>query len=194
MAERGNCWSITINNPTEADLSPMLPAGWRQTGQMERGAEGTEHYQGMVTTPQVRFTAVKKVFPRAHIEIARDRHALAAYVSKQETRIKEIEERVSGIPTLFEYQTTIAQKWNPDKFQELVTKNSGKLKLPEIALMYVDELVADDIMSGVRGVEFIAVNPMWISSWKKFYAYIIKRDGHGPQVSPSSQSPQPDEA
>ena len=60
--DRGSTWSITINNPSEKDLHPTLPAKWAMTGQLEKGAEGTEHYQGMVSTPQVRFSAVKKVF------------------------------------------------------------------------------------------------------------------------------------
>ena len=62
MTERATCWSLTINNPTEQDLKVSLPAGWSMTGQMERGEEGTEHYQGMLKTTQVRFTAVKNYF------------------------------------------------------------------------------------------------------------------------------------
>jgi len=44
----------------------------------------------MVKTPQVRFSAVKKAFPRAHIEVARNPAALATYVSKEETRVGQL--------------------------------------------------------------------------------------------------------
>ena len=57
------------------------------TGQLEKGEEGTLHIQGMVRTQSVRFAALKKALPRAHIEIARCPAALAKYVSKVETRI-----------------------------------------------------------------------------------------------------------
>lgn len=100
---RGTCWSITINNPTADDMSPTLPAGWKLVGQMEKGEEGTLHYQGMLTTNQVRFSAVKKVFSRAHIELAKNRKGLEKYVHKPETRVSEVSDIVSNIPTLFEY-------------------------------------------------------------------------------------------
>lgn len=90
MGERGSCWSITVNNPTLADMEPELPPCWKLTGQLESGEEGTTHYQGMLSTPQVRFSAVKKVFQRAHIELARNKAALAKYVHKDDTRIAEV--------------------------------------------------------------------------------------------------------
>lgn len=94
MSDRGTCWSVTINNPTKSDEEGIAQArqkgGWKVYGQLEKGCEGTEHYQLMVTTPQVRFAAVKKAFPRAHIELARDKKALAKYVQKEDTRIGEI--------------------------------------------------------------------------------------------------------
>ena len=69
--DRGTCWAITINNPTEEDMTTTLPAKWTIIGQMEKGKDGTPHYQAMLTTPQVRFSAIKKVYPRAHIELAK---------------------------------------------------------------------------------------------------------------------------
>lgn len=86
---RATCWSLTINNPTKSDeewIQQARQKGWQVEGQLEKGKEGTEHYQLMVKTPQVRFSAVKKQFPRAHIEIARNPAALAQYVAKEETR------------------------------------------------------------------------------------------------------------
>lgn len=94
MSDRGTCWSVTINNPTKSDDEWIAQAqqkkGWKVYGQREKGEQGTEHYQLMVTTPQVRFTAVKKAFPRAHIELARDRTALLKYVQKEDTRVADI--------------------------------------------------------------------------------------------------------
>lgn len=198
MTERASCWSITINNPSDVDTSPSLPAGWTFQGQMERGEEGTDHFQGMLLTPQVRFSAVKKVFPRAHIEVARNRAALQKYVKKEETRTGEYQVVRSEMPTLFEYQTTIAKKFEVKKLNERYAKKIEEWRekdrgsppdLDELAMEYLDELVADDIENGMRGVEYIAINPMWRSSWKKFWRSIIKRDG-----KQESTSPQADEA
>lgn len=182
MTERATCWSITINNPVETDYLRPLPPSWKLEGQLERGGEtGTLHYQGMLKTPQVRFAAVKKEFPRAHIEVARSAAALKAYVHKSDTR----EACVASIPTLFEYQTRIAEKWDEEQFKrrwELRTRNLGN-EVPDptdTAMGYIDSLVAEDIEQGMRGIEFIAINPMWRSSWMRFWRSIINRQKNFP--------------
>lgn len=178
--ERATCWSITINNPSESEYTQQLPAKWTLKGQLEKGEEGTVHYQGMLTTPQVRFSAVKKVFNRAHIEVARNRSALSSYVNKEETRLQKVDDNVSNIPTLFDYQHIIAQRWDDNYFDELCQKwkrqDDTKKTVGDIALDYVDTLVAEDIEAGVCGVEYIAINPMWRSAWKKFYKSMVARE------------------
>lgn len=181
MTDRATCWSITINNPTADDLKPSFPNNkWVMTGQIEKGEEGTEHYQGMLTTPQVRFSAVKKCLPRAHIEVAKNRNALANYVNKEDTRIRQVENISNNIPTLFDYQHTIALKWNDIEFAQFCDQYDDvrftKLGIDEIALEYVDKLVANDIEDGVCGIEYIAINPMWRSAWKKFWRQMISRE------------------
>lgn len=193
MTERATCWSITINNPEEGEYKRPLPGGWKLIGQLERGEEGTLHYQGMLKTSQVRFAAVKKEFPRAHIEVARDKAALAKYVTKEDTRVSTVEH----IPTLFEYQTIIADMWIEDDFQSrwrLAGERPGG-SVPDInavAMSYIDALVEADIEGGRRGAEFIAVNPMWRSSWLRFWRSIINRQSKyknnaSPQESPDSR-------
>lgn len=182
--QRATCWSITINNPKEDEYKIVLPARWKLEGQLERGAEGTEHYQGMLNTPQVRFAAVKKVFPRAHIEVARNKVALAKYVHKEETRVAAVE----AIPTLFEYQTIVANLWNEEVFKsrwDAAVAGATATAVPDIddvAMRYIDGIVADDIQRGRRGAEFIAINPMWRSSWRKFWRSIINRNASSHQA------------
>lgn len=184
MTERATCWSITINNPKDSDLKVQLPAGWSMTGQMERGSEGTEHYQGMLKTSQVRFTAVKKLFPRAHIEVARNRKALENYVHKEESRIATVNDNKSPLVTLFDYQHTIAGRWDDNVFYDRVQtqheledeKKAEHKTEDDIAMEYLDEMVANDIENGVIGVEYIAINPMWRSAWKKFWRQMVARE------------------
>lgn len=147
------------------------------SGQMEKGEEeGTEHYQGILKTPQVRFSAVKQIFQRAHIEVAKNKKALEKYVHKEETRIATVADHSSNIPTLFDYQHTIARKWSSTTFATYIERYDGKLNDDDIALNYVDDLVAEDIRSGVCGVEYIAINPMWRSAWKKFWRAMVHRE------------------
>lgn len=92
---RSSAWSLTINNPTELDDACIRDArrlGWTVIGQKERGENGTEHYQIALRTPQMRFSAVKRVFKRAHIEPARNWGAIQAYTQKTETAIGDLPE------------------------------------------------------------------------------------------------------
>jgi len=177
--ERATCWSIVINNYTEKELELNIP-GWKLKGQPEVGKNGTRHYQGMLLTPQVRFSQVKRQFPRANISIARDKVALAKYVQKEETRVGDYKED-NGIPTLWEYQTIVANEWDNDEFISRCANEPYarryKYDNGTIALEYVDEICAKLIEGGSKGLEFVAINPMWRSAWKKFYASIITRHG-----------------
>lgn len=82
---RATAWSVTLFNGEE---KTDLPEGWKLDGQQEKCPEtGKLHYQGFLKTKQVRFSSVKKVFPKAHIEKARDEVALKKYVHKKATRV-----------------------------------------------------------------------------------------------------------
>lgn len=60
---------------------------------------GKKHYQGYILTyNQQRFSALKKVFPNVHLEVARDWNALLNYCKKTETavagtQVKKVNER-----------------------------------------------------------------------------------------------------
>lgn len=157
-------------------MTPTLPAKWALTGQEEVGAEGTKHYQGCLKTPQERFSAVKRVFPRAHIEVARNKKALEQYVHKPESRIAERPDLHSNIPTLFDYQHTVARKWDDDEYKGKCEKYFKGEDTDESFMTYLDDLVSRDIEDGVCGIEFIAINPMWRSAWKKFGRAMLKRE------------------
>ena len=187
--DRGCCWSITINNPTEDDTKCDQP-GWSLQGQYEQGAEGTRHFQGILKTgKQVRFSAVKRVFPRAHIEVARNKKALEAYVHKEDTRVGEF--AGTAIPNMFVFQDTIAEAFDMEEIKRRwLDEDISKLykhDINEMALAYTDELVTQHICAGGRGLEFIAINPMWRSSWKKFWRSIITRHAR-PQEAVSQEA------
>ena len=74
--------------------------GWKVNGQVEQApTTGTQHYQLMVLTPQTRFSAIKRAFPTGHIEIARNRAALAQYVTKTDTRVGQLVDNDEKYPS-----------------------------------------------------------------------------------------------
>jgi len=170
--DRATAWSVTINNPTQSDEENIALArqkGWKVEGQLERGASGTPHYQLIVKTPQVRFSAVHKQFPRAHIEQARNVTALQQYVHKQETREGELSTSQEKYPSMSKtwdlfYQWIEERKllfsmlsWDGDEF-----------------LKHFDSCMEDLIIDGYY-VESMAVNPAVRSAVKKFGYAIIQR-------------------
>ena len=177
MGDRGTSWSITINNPTEEEVKVSAP-GWKLEGQYEVGEEGTRHFQGLLSTPQVRFAAVKKVFPRAHIELARNKKALQAYVHKAATRVEEY--KTVDNPNVFNSQKLVTDLWDPVEWQKRITDPQLVKKYDynygALALGYVDTLVETLIEGGARGLEYISVNPMWRSSWSRHWRAIVARN------------------
>lgn len=171
MASRGTCWSVTINNPTSSDEEAIATvrqrSGWEIEGQLEQGENETPHYQLIVRTPQVRFSAMKKLFPRSHIELARNPAALSVYVKKEDTRIGEL-------PT-GELYPSPQRIW--DMFAEWIgnyTKGAYLNFVDEAFLEAFDKFISIHIEQGYV-LEFFAINPQNRSIVKRYSASIISR-------------------
>ena len=176
--DRSTCWSITINNPIAADEENIARArqqGWKVEGQKELGDNGTPHYQLLVRTPQVRFSAVKKAFPRAHIEAARNPSALEQYVHKDETRVGELDKQSEMYPSLSKFWDLFFQFCHDDantsvQEQRLVV---DLIKPKEIEKLF-ERFVSEYIQKGYH-IETIACNPATISCIRKYGISILKR-------------------
>lgn len=172
MTERATCWSVTINNPTSYDEDCITEArskGWSVEGQKEQGKEGTEHYQLMVRTPQVRFSALKKAFPRAHIQVARNPTALKQYVHKEDTKVSDLSDTPFISPTKL-----------MDMFGEWVLAEYRTYADNYYMWMHGRELVRFDdfIISMINhdmNVELLAVNPQIRAAVKRFGTAIVTR-------------------
>lgn len=170
--QRATCWSVTINNPVESDKEAIATAGqkrWTVTGQLEKGANGTPHYQLIVRTPQVRFSAVKKQFPRAHIEIAHHPEALAKYVVKEDTRVAAID-GTERYPS----QAKTMQFFAEHMIRLRETVNLECLA-PQQMLNEFDRMCYYKIEEGYY-MELIAVNPQVRSAIVKFGLAIVTRE------------------
>lgn len=175
---RGTHWSLTINNPTSADEECMALArqrGWKIDGQKERGEGGTDHYQLHLQTPQVRFSAVKKMFPRAHIEQARNPSALASYVTKEATRVGELpvgQDRYPSQSKFFELLWVEILDCPQDyNFRPETRKFYGESKPHKLAYWKASQRL---VRQGYY-VENMAVNPMTIAAWDSFFYALLDR-------------------
>ena len=188
-ADRATCWSITqqVNSTEEGNLfmAQHVPPGWRMKGQVEEApTTGKLHLQLMLKTPQVRFSAVKSQFPQAHIEIARDRRALAIYVQKAETRVMAVEQ--TETPTIWQFSEMVSNRVDIDELVHYLRQwrtipEGSSVTIywddatPEEMLKYIDVLVGRYVHEGIRGAEYMGVNPMFRSAWKTYGKSLIMR-------------------
>jgi hypothetical protein len=202
--QRSTCWSITINNPTAADDELVRTAtneyAWIKEiiGQKEVGENGTEHYQLCVRTNQVRFSQLKSVFSRAHIEPARNMLALQKYVVKPETavsgtRMKKAQAKPSDIYSAA--FTVYVPNWTLPEFQNIYPRDFSTpeniLQAERIWNAYEhymgllpneftfwrrllraigDAMILDDVY-----VEFIITSPPFIAAFKAHLRCILQR-------------------
>lgn len=113
-------YMLTINNPTEDDVATIdeLMDDDKVVdliGQHERGEEGTLHIQLLINWKNPRaFNGVKKLFPRAHIEVAQHLIKSARYCSKDDTR-EELEPSWEKIGS-----KSLLKVWNMEQEQEIL--------------------------------------------------------------------------
>lgn len=173
---RGTSWSVTINNPTKEDDEDIARArqkGWKVIGQLEKGEEGTPHYQLSVRTPQVRWSAVKKTFRRGHSELARNAAALDNYATKEATRVGILPESQEQYPSLKRYWELVFDYLYENDCDPGTEQGYSE----KTALARLDEATDHLIRQGYY-VETIAVNPQTRSAFAKFSSSLSVRYKH----------------
>jgi len=186
-AKRSSFWSLTINNPTpddEEEISLARQKGWKVEGQIEVGENGTPHYQLFLSTGQVRFSAVKKAFSRAHIEPARNPAALKQYVHKEETRVGQLKEQDDKYPSLSKFWMLIFEyhychekyAFDMDEIDNdnITFYDKRNFKDPRVRLATLDAAVNYMITQGYH-VESIAINPSTRASFSRYGHSILQR-------------------
>jgi len=183
---RANTWSVTLNMKSvkretcDEMIQQARAAGWKITGQEEMGGENP-HYQLMIQTPQVRFSAVKKMFPTGHIEVARNRSALAKYVTKEDTRVGSLPEHDEKYVTATKLWDMIYQfndrsgLWDKTEWDEVKCyKDHEQQRIERDPLAFFDLMIGLFIRQGYY-VDMLACNPAVRSFWKKFWRDILYR-------------------
>lgn len=213
MTDRATAWSITINNPTDADKQrvELLKVNkwfreWK--AQEEVGAEGTPHIQAMLRTEQVRFATIKKALPRAHIEIARNIQALANYVHKDETatgnreHIKNdnndnmLEQAILNyvVHELNKHLFGEEETWKVLTEEYPTNKQLLRVFKEMNPLTVLDEVAADLIAYKGARIEMLVSNPLVRNAYKKFFWAIVIRNARQVKKTISPQEPPNEEA
>lgn len=187
-AQRATCWSLTINmgatkmETVEEWIHSARARGWKITGQVEKApTTGTLHYQLMLQTPQMRFAAIKRAFPTAHIEIARRKVALSQYVVKTDTRVAALPQQDEKYPTaakfwelVFKQYEGVEGGWEDDENTVCFSDLDRQQALEANPLDFLDQVAANLIRSGYV-IDHLITNPAIRSFWKKFYAEVLYR-------------------
>lgn len=172
MDTRATAWSVTMNmknipkDKCEEYIGRARQNNWNVEGQIEEGEQGTQHYQLLVRTPQVRFSAVKKMFPTAHIEVCRNVSALKNYVHKSDTRVEEIK----SVENKF-----ISYKDVRDKFFTWVVEY-GESQVEDFQRRSElwDQFIEQSIGEGIE-CDVIGVNPQYRSCIQKYWNGYLRR-------------------
>lgn len=170
---RSNRWSVTINCKTvsrataEECIDRARQSGWKVYGQLESGESGTEHYQLAVSTPQVRFSAVKKMFPTAHIEVAKDWNALMSYCKKEDTRVESLKEVASPYLPWSQLRQMFAEYVCEDEFLIHTTD-------PERRLQVWDRFIGHLIEEG-NEVDLMGMNANYRACISRYWHNYLNR-------------------
>ncbi len=84
---RSRNWVFTLNNYTSNDINMICTNDYKYVFQKEIGEKGVKHLQGALFYENGRsFAAMKKDFPRMHIEICKKKDRAILYCTKLDTR------------------------------------------------------------------------------------------------------------
>lgn len=170
---RGTRWSVTINcksvsrSTAEECIGRARQLGWRVYGQIERGDSGTEHFQLAISTPQVRFSAVKKVFPTAHIELAKNWSALMEYCHKEDTKVASIKEVSSTYVPWSQLRQLFVEWLVEDEFRIHTTD-------PERRLQVWDQFIGHLIEEG-NEVDLMGMNANYRACISRYWRHYVNR-------------------
>jgi len=182
QTDKSSRWQFTAYED-QWDLFKTMPPGIAEWGWQKETCPNTQklHYQGYLrTTSQVRFSALKKILPGVHIEVAKNWQALINYCQKIDTRV-EGEAPVHVVNTYYT-QYTYAEKLGKQLYD--LYKLDFEDWSDQTALQYIEQHARLDIRAGHREIMWIISNPNWKVAWK-YWKDIIS--SHSINATPPSE-------
>jgi len=172
QTDKSSRWQFTAYED-QWDLFKMMPPGIAEWGWQKETCPKTQklHYQGYLrTTSQVRFSALKKILPGVHLEVAKNWQALINYCQKIDTRV-EGEAPVHVVNSMFT-KYTYAEHVGRQLYAKH-KQDDWETWLPNDLYRAMEEVIRTDITGGRREVAWIIVSPDWKLYWKS-YKYILR--------------------
>lgn len=163
------------------EVMPPIVAEWGWQDEV-CPTSGKLHKQGYIRThQQQRFAAMRKAFPGVHLEIARDWNKLLNYCKKTDTAVEGTTvHQTNDIPSLYTYSTELAKRLSRGYAAGLV--NSYERVMDYVSL---------DIMDiKMKGIEWIATNPQFITTWKKYWREMLYRAAQTDRQTDAAQIPE----
>jgi len=186
QTDKSSRWQFTAYEDQWA-LFEKIPPGIAEWGWQKETCPKTQklHYQGYLrTTVQVRFSALKKILPGVHLEVAKNWEALLNYCKKIETRV----EGGAHVHVVNSYYTqyTYAEVLSRRLFE--LYKLDFEDWSDKTALQHIEQHARLDIRAGHREIAWIISNPNWKVYWKYWKDIISSHSINAPP--PSCISPQ----
>jgi len=185
QTDKSSRWQFTAYED-QWSLFEKMPPGIVEWGWQKEQCPKTQklHYQGYLRTPaQVRFSALKKILPGVHLEVAKNWQALVNYCGKIETRVAG-EAPVHVVNTYYT-QYTYAEKLGATLYK-LYSKDIEGWS-DKVALDNVEAHARLDIRAGHREVAWIISNPNWKVHWKYWKDILLSYSINGPSLSQGTQ-------
>lgn len=115
-------WTFTLNNYTQEDIKSICDSKYQYIFQEEKGSQGTPHLQGLLSsTNAISFNSVKKLLPKAHIEVCKNKIASIQYCQKNSTRVGKIFTNVDSWTNGTEIGTALdPRKLDKSEFQKFI--------------------------------------------------------------------------
>lgn len=153
-SKRLRVWLITENNPTEGfdKYCGRLSYAYA-TGQLEEGEEKTPHYHAYIETEKaIYFKDVKKAYPRAHIDMVKDKEAAMAYVIKPTGPFEHADGTIK-------YSTRVDGPWEFGKKKEPGARSDLKKLVDKIKKGITLKQIAEEdgpaVVRNFRGLQFV---------------------------------------
>lgn len=172
--QKATNWSVTMwlteetGYTSSTDVEAMIPPQWFIEGQEEKGKEsGKLHFQLRLKTPHIRGSAVMKVFPKCHVEVARNPIALQQYVHKEDTRVGEFKTIQNRSP---QWHSVVSQfaDWVVRDYPDLSDEPKEEHKLS-----LWDDFIRYSILEGML-LDVLGVNPQYRSCIIRYWSAYIQ--------------------
>lgn len=181
MTTLATYWSMTINNPTEADGVLVRNPNEKYIRQLiwtpEVGEDGTPHVQAWLRLQRNQTMAfVKKLYPRAHLKpLTKEGYNENTHDYAQKDDETTAGHHVISMNDPLPGVDTILYRVLEEAYKESTIGNKGLIEWPETDMLITTRKVEDRLVSERAGLEKLFISGTYDKMKRRFYRQIILR-------------------